>query len=110
MDDPNKVCKAGDIVLIKELPQRITRLITHEIEEVVFPLGDVTDPVTGKKCVVGKYRDQIDEATELFGRRPGAFDYNKAPPRGRQEGKRDFTNSVTYLRYHDDGSEEPYAV
>lgn len=96
--------------MIKELPQKLTRLITHKIEEIVFPLGDVTDPVTGKKCVVGKYRDEIDEATELYGKRPTAFDYEKAPPRGSQEGKRDFSHGYTYIRYHDDGSEEPFAT
>lgn len=110
VDDPNKVCKAGDIVLIKELPERLTRLITHSIEEIVFPLGDVTDPITGKKCVVGKYRDEIEEATALFGKRPDAFDYDKAPPRGTQEGKRDFSHGPTYIKYHDSGDEQPFGV
>lgn len=97
-------------MLIKELPQKITRLITHSIEEIVYPLGDVTDPVTGKKCVVSKYRDDIEEEMELFGKRPNAFDYNKAPPRGSQEGKRDFSHGPIYLKYHDGDEEQPFGV
>lgn len=30
-NDPNKLCKTGDTVLIKSLPQRLTRLIRHEV-------------------------------------------------------------------------------
>lgn len=109
MHDPDKICKSGDVVLIKELPQKMTCLITHAIEEIVYPLGDITDPMTNKKCVVGKYREQIEEANEIFGKLPTAFDYEKAPPRGRMEGKRDFSNNYTYIKYHDDGTEQPYA-
>jgi small subunit ribosomal protein S17 len=97
-------------VLIKELPEKITTLITHKIEEIVFPLGDVTDPVTGKKCVVSKYREQIDEEMELYGKNPNAFDYKKAPPRGRLEGKKDFTHGTTYIKYHDSEEDQPFGV
>jgi len=107
--DPEKICKSGDVVLIKELPEKLTKLITHSIEEIVFPLGDVTDPITGKKCVVGKYRDQIEEANKLFGKSPNAFDYEKAPKRGSQEGKRDFSHGPVYIKYQDDGSDQPFA-
>jgi small subunit ribosomal protein S17 len=44
------------MVLIQQLPEKLTRLITHNVLEVVYPLGDVTDPITGKKVVVSKYR------------------------------------------------------
>jgi ribosomal protein S17 len=54
--DPEKICKTGDMVLIQRLPKKLTRLITHEVLDVVYPCGDVTDPITGKKVVVGKYR------------------------------------------------------
>lgn len=29
--DPNKICKPGDIVLIQNLPEKLTRLITHKV-------------------------------------------------------------------------------
>lgn len=109
MHDPEKRCKSGDVVLIKEMPEKLTKLITHSIEEVVYPLGDVTDPITGKKCVVGKYREQIEEANKLFGKTPNAFDYSKAPPRGSQEGKKDFSHGPVYIKYQDDDSDQPFA-
>lgn len=98
------------MVLIKELPERMTRLITHSIEQIVYPLGDITDPVTGKKSVVNKYREQIEEEAKTFGKLPTAFDYEKAPPRGRLEGKQDFSHNKTYIKYHDDGTEQPFAT
>lgn len=108
--DPSKKCKTGDIVLIRELPQKLTRLITHSIEEIVYPLGDVTDPITGKKVTVGKYREDIEETNRLFGKSSGAFDYEKAPPRGRLEGSQDFSHQETYIKYHEDGKDQPFAV
>ncbi|XP_055536430.1 28S ribosomal protein S17, mitochondrial isoform X2 [Wyeomyia smithii] len=108
--DPNKMCKSGDIVLIKELPQKLTRLITHSIEEIVYPLGDVTDPITGKKVTAGKYREDVEETNRLFGKSSEAFDYEKAPPRGRLEGTQDFSHGETYIKYHEDGKDQPFAV
>lgn len=107
--DPQKKCKVGDIVLVKELPQKLTTLITHSVD-VVYPYGDVTCPLTGKKVVVGNYRDQIEEANQLYGKSSKAFDYDKAPPRGRLEDKRDFSHQETYMKYHDDGKDQPFAV
>jgi len=108
--DPNKLCKSGDVVLVKELPQKLTRQITHSVERVVFNYGDVVDPITGKNVVVGKYREQIDAANETFGKSDSAFDYDKAPPRGRLEGTRDFTHQETYIKWQEDGKDQPFAV
>ncbi|XP_070165289.1 small ribosomal subunit protein uS17m [Polyergus mexicanus] len=101
-NDPKKLCKTGDVILIKELPNKITRLITHEVIEVVYPLGDITDPVTGKRIVACQYREDIEEVNELFGKKDSVFDYSKAPKRGRLEGIRDFTHKKMYLKYYDD--------
>ncbi|XP_055378927.1 28S ribosomal protein S17, mitochondrial [Condylostylus longicornis] len=108
--DPEKKCKSGDIVLVKELPERLTRLITHSIQEIIYPLGDITDPITGKKVVVGKYRDEIEHTNKLYGKSDKSFSYEKAPPRGRLEGTRDFTHGETYIKYHEDGKDQPFAV
>lgn len=104
------MCKVGDTVLVRELPSKLTRLITHSIEEVVFRFGDITDPISGKQVVVGEYRDHISEANRAFGVSPQAFDYHKAPRRGRLEGNRDFTDQETYIKWHEDGKEQPYSV
>ncbi|CAF4914039.1 28S ribosomal protein S17, mitochondrial [Pieris napi] len=108
--DPNKMCKTGDIVLIKALPQKMTKLITHAVEEVVYPFGDVTDPVTGKKVAKERYREDVDRQSELYGKLDSGFDYKKAPPRGWQEGKKDFTSKPTYTRFHVFDENDPYSI
>lgn len=109
--DPEKKCKTGDVVLIEELPKRMTRLITHKVKSVVYPLGDVVDPLTNKKVVAGKYRDEIDVINEVFGKAPSAFDYDSAPERGWQEDKKDFTHVETYVKYHEyEDDDQPHSV
>ncbi|CAG9765872.1 unnamed protein product [Ceutorhynchus assimilis] len=108
--DPTKLCKTGDIVLIEQLPQKLTRLITHKVKEVIYPLGDTTCPITGKKVVASKYRDHIEQVNKIYGERQNVFKYDEAPPRGWQEDKKDFSHVETYPKYHEDGSEQPYSV
>ncbi|XP_077295158.1 mitochondrial ribosomal protein S17 isoform X2 [Arctopsyche grandis] len=108
--DPNKNCKTGDIVLVKKLPEKLTKLVTHELVEIVHKLGDVTCPLTNKKVVGTNYRDDIEFKKELYGKSPTAFDYGNAPPRGWQEGKRDFTDKPTYKKFHVFPEEDPYTV
>ncbi|KAJ9599224.1 hypothetical protein L9F63_010308 [Diploptera punctata] len=109
--DPQKICKTGDMVLIQELSEKVTRLITHKVLEVVYPLGDITDPITGKKVVVGKYREDIEEKNKMYGEIESTFKYDEAPPRGWQEGKKDFTHRETYIKYHVfENDDQPFAV
>lgn len=108
--DPYKICKTGDIVLIEELPQKMSKLITHKVKEVVFPLGDIVDPISGKQVVASSFRDDIVDSNKLYGEESSAFNYEEAPPRGWQEGKRDFSDKETYYKYHEDGSDQPYAL
>ncbi|XP_034237105.1 28S ribosomal protein S17, mitochondrial [Thrips palmi] len=108
--DPQKICKTGDSVLLKKLPEKLTTLITHEVDRVVYPLGDVTDPVTGKKVTFNHYRESQDAETELYGPLPTRFQYDKAPPRGWQEDKKDLTHRETYIKYNDDGKDQKYAI
>ncbi|XP_050709770.1 28S ribosomal protein S17, mitochondrial-like [Eriocheir sinensis] len=102
--DPEGVCKTGDIVLIKEMPEKVTVLITHSLVKKVYAFGDITDPITGKKVVVGQYRDHVEQRNEMFGVAEdgsGGFKYAKAPDRGWQEGKTDFTHKVGYQKWHE---------
>nr|CAI5863973.1 unnamed protein product [Callosobruchus analis] len=108
--DPEKLCKTGDIALLELLPQKLTRLISHKVKKVIYPMGDITDPITGKKVIVGQYRDHIEKVNEVYGRRKDAFDYQKAPERGWQEDKKDFTHIETYIKYHESGKDDPAAV
>lgn len=95
--------------MIRELPKKLTTLITYEVDKVVYKLGDVQDPVTGKLVAGDQYRDQIEETNRLYGKSDTAFDYKKAPPRGRLEGDRDLTDKEIYRKSHDDGKFDPYA-
>ncbi|XP_017883354.1 28S ribosomal protein S17, mitochondrial [Ceratina calcarata] len=110
--DPEKLCKTGDTVLIKTLPEKLTRHITHKIVEVIYPLGDMTDPVTGKKIVAGRYRDHIREDAMRFGELESMYKYEEAPPRGKTENKRDFTSKETYVKYQEgpDDPKDPYCI
>ena len=108
--DPDKQCKTGDYVLIRELDQRLTRVITHEVVKVVYKYGDMVEPTTGRKCVYNRYRDQDKDINQIFGELETAFDYDKAPERGWQEGKRDFTDKETYAEYHVFDKKDPYSI
>ncbi|XP_008549939.1 28S ribosomal protein S17, mitochondrial [Microplitis demolitor] len=109
--DPYNLCKTGDTVLIQNLPQKMTRLITHKVIEVIYPLGDMTDPITGRKIVAGKYRDQVQQEIELYGKLDSNFKYEEAPPRGSMEAIRDFSHKESYIKYYDDPNDpQHYAV
>ncbi|KAK6630624.1 hypothetical protein RUM43_014609 [Polyplax serrata] len=99
--DPNKICKAGDMVLIQELPERISTTITHKVLEVIYPNGDITDPITGKQVVGSNYREHLEMKETLLGKSEMSFNYKKAPKRGWQEGKKDFTHREAYMKYHE---------
>lgn len=97
-------------MLIKELPHKLTKLITHEVIEIVYPFGDITDPVTGKKVAKERYREDIEKQSEIYGKLDTRFDYTKAPPRGWQDGKKDFTSKPTYTKYHVFDENDPYSI
>lgn len=43
----------------------------------------------------------MSEIAELFGKKETAYDYEKAPKRGRLEDTRDFSHKKMYLKYYD---------
>jgi small subunit ribosomal protein S17 len=99
--DPEGVTKTGDIVLIEEFPKRLTRDITHKVLKILYPLGDVVDPIRGKKCMGGELREDEQWKDELWGRNENAFDYEKAPPRGWQEGRKDWSHKPAQRKFHE---------
>ncbi|XP_014209370.1 28S ribosomal protein S17, mitochondrial [Copidosoma floridanum] len=109
--DPDKTCKTGDLILIEVLPEKMTRLITHKVVEILFPTGNFVDPITGKKVAGSKYRDNICEVNEMYGKTETGFDYNKAPSRGSLEDKKDFTHKPSYRKYYEDPNKpQPYGI
>uniref|UniRef100_A0A8C9DJX3 Ribosomal protein S17 n=1 Tax=Prolemur simus TaxID=1328070 RepID=A0A8C9DJX3_PROSS len=55
--DPLQQCTAGRIALLKAVPVPRTKHVKHELAEIVFNTGRVTDPVTGKLCAGTTYLD-----------------------------------------------------
>ncbi|KAK6178476.1 hypothetical protein SNE40_013262 [Patella caerulea] len=57
-------CNVGDIVLLQEMSELKIPRITHDIKEVVFPLGMVVDPITGRRCRGTEYIDESNRKLE----------------------------------------------
>ncbi|CAM9960856.1 small ribosomal subunit protein uS17m [Lampetra planeri] len=53
--DPEERCMVGDVVLLKALSERRGKHVCHEVAEIVFKLGAIVDPVSGKRCAGGVY-------------------------------------------------------
>lgn len=51
-------CKVGDIVKIQKLPESVTPITTHKVCEHIFKIGEIVDPVTGRRCRGTKFIDE----------------------------------------------------
>ena len=56
------------------------------------------------------YRKDLLEEAKLYGADSNNFDYENAPPRGRLEGTRDFTDKPTYRKWHKFEKDDPYGI
>lgn len=54
----------GDIVLLKALPEKRSRHVKHELAEIVYKVGNVVDPLTGKKVAGQMFLEPLTESTE----------------------------------------------
>ena len=84
--------------------------ITHDIIDVIQRLGDVIDPATGEPVVADRYRSEIERTSKLYGESKSDFVYAKAPKRGSQKDKRDFSYRRTYKKWHQFKNDDPYAI
>uniref|UniRef100_A0A8C6GFF1 Small ribosomal subunit protein uS17m n=1 Tax=Mus spicilegus TaxID=10103 RepID=A0A8C6GFF1_MUSSI len=53
--DALQQCSVGDIVLLRALPVPRSQHVKHELAEIIFKVGRVIDPVTGKPCAGTAY-------------------------------------------------------
>lgn len=53
--DALRQCSVGDIVLLRALPVPRSKHVKHELAEIIFKVGRVIDPVTGKPCAGTAY-------------------------------------------------------
>jgi len=57
----------GDMVLIEQMSEPQSDRVRHVIKEVVFPVGHIIDPVTGRRC---KGIEYLDEDNRKFNKLP----------------------------------------
>nr|XP_044628543.1 28S ribosomal protein S17, mitochondrial-like [Equus asinus] len=53
--DALQQCTAGDVELLKALPVPRMKHVKHELAEIIFKVGQVIDPLTGKLCAGAPY-------------------------------------------------------
>ncbi|XP_011942988.1 PREDICTED: 28S ribosomal protein S17, mitochondrial [Cercocebus atys] len=91
-------CTTGDIVLLKALPVPRTKHVKHEQAEIVFNVGKVIDPVTGKPCAGTTYLESplSLETTQLS---KNLEELNISSAQGRRNGRSSQRERLTCLFY-----------
>ncbi|KAM9320083.1 small ribosomal subunit protein uS17m [Gastrophryne carolinensis] len=59
--DPQQQCTVGDIVLLKALPEKRSKHVNHELAEIIYKVGRVVDPLTGKLCAGSKFLESLED-------------------------------------------------
>ncbi|XP_028824912.1 28S ribosomal protein S17, mitochondrial-like [Denticeps clupeoides] len=59
--DALEQCAVGDVVLLKALPERRSEHVKHELARVVHRVGNVVDPLTGKRVAGQRFLDSFME-------------------------------------------------
>ncbi|XP_061596835.1 28S ribosomal protein S17, mitochondrial [Cololabis saira] len=59
--DALQQCTVGDVVLLKSLPEPRTKHVKHELAEIVYKVGRVVDPLTGKHVAGTEFVDSLSD-------------------------------------------------
>ncbi|XP_027887099.1 small ribosomal subunit protein uS17m [Xiphophorus couchianus] len=59
--DALEQCTVGDIVLIKALPVARSKHVKHELSEIVYKVGRVVDPLTGKSVAGTEFVEPLSD-------------------------------------------------
>lgn len=59
--DALQQCTMGDIVLLKALPEPRSKHVKHELVEIVYKVGRVVDPLTGKKVAGTEFLEPLTD-------------------------------------------------
>ena len=78
--DAQEDAKEGDIVLVKQLPLPRSKHVKYLMDRIVYSQGNVTDPVTGKKCDGTSYWEDEDTASLHESNREGLAEGEVAEP------------------------------
>ncbi|KAH3776687.1 hypothetical protein DPMN_178118 [Dreissena polymorpha] len=60
--------KIGDIVIMKNLPHAVDKDVFTKVNEVLYSVGNIKDPITGRLCRGTEFIDEEQRAQEV-GRR-----------------------------------------
>ncbi|XP_070838712.1 small ribosomal subunit protein uS17m [Chaetodon trifascialis] len=59
--DALQQCTVGDIVLLKALPVARSKNVKHELSEIVYKVGRVVDPLTGKRVAGTEFLEPLTD-------------------------------------------------
>lgn len=59
--DALRQCTVGDIVLLKALTEARSKHVKHELAEIVYKVGRVVDPLTGKKVAGTEFVEPLTD-------------------------------------------------
>nr|XP_061801229.1 small ribosomal subunit protein uS17m-like [Nerophis lumbriciformis] len=59
--DAMQQCEMGDVVLLKALPEPRSKHVKHELAQVVYKVGRVVDPLTGKRVAGTEFLEPLDD-------------------------------------------------
>lgn len=59
--DALQQCTVGDIVLLKALPEPRSKHVKHELAEIVHKVGQVVDPLTGKRVAGTEFVESLTD-------------------------------------------------
>lgn len=59
--DALRQCTVGDVVLLKALPEARSKHVKHELVEIVYKVGRVVDPLTGKKVAGTEFIEDLSD-------------------------------------------------
>lgn len=59
--DALQQCTVGDIVLLKALPEARSKHVKHELSEIVYKVGRVVDPLTGKRVAGTEFVEPLTD-------------------------------------------------
>ncbi|XP_049891049.1 28S ribosomal protein S17, mitochondrial [Epinephelus moara] len=59
--DALQQCTVGDIVLLKALSEARSKHVKHELSEIVYKVGQVVDPLTGKRVEGSEFAEPLTD-------------------------------------------------
>ncbi|XP_077596299.1 small ribosomal subunit protein uS17m-like [Stigmatopora nigra] len=59
--DATQQCEMGDVVLLKALPEPRSKHVKHELAQVIYKVGRVVDPLTGKRVASNEFLEPLDD-------------------------------------------------